>query len=91
MAFSQIFTIKKGMYAATVENIEHILSLAHDEDVDFVVHAGDLCNDYAGSPELMRAYHQNGYGLPTYGIYGIGPPHDQDGVQAEIGDREIQL
>lgn len=58
------------MYASTLEGLDHILSRAHDEKVDFIIHAGDFCNDYAGSPELMRAYHQNKYGLRTYGIYG---------------------
>ena len=64
------FHYKKRMYASTLDRLDHILSRAYDEKVDFIIHAGDFCNDYAGSPELMRAYHQNKYGLITYGIYG---------------------
>ena len=64
------FHYKKRMYAASVEGVKKILSRANQEKVDFVIHAGDFCNDYAGSPELMRAYHQNAYNLPVYGIYG---------------------
>ena len=64
------FHYKKRMYAASLDGLEHILNRANREQVDFVIHAGDFCNDYAGSPELMRAYHQNQYALPTYGIYG---------------------
>ena len=40
------------------------------EKVDFVIHAGDLCNDYLRSPELIDAYLRNEYGLAVYGIYG---------------------
>ena len=64
------FHYKKRMYTASPDGLDHILSRAHREGVDFIIHAGDFCNDYAGSPELMRAYHQNKYALPTYGIYG---------------------
>ena len=64
------FHYKKRMYTSSLEDLDHILSRAKDAEVDFIIHAGDFCNDYAGSPELMRAYHQNKYALPTYGIYG---------------------
>lgn len=64
------FHYKKRMYTSSIEDLEHILKRANDDGAEFVIHAGDLCNDYAGSPELMRAYHQNTYDLPVYGIYG---------------------
>ena len=64
------FHYKKRMYTSSLEDLDHILSRAKDAQVDLIIHAGDFCNDYAGSPELMRAYHQNRYKLPTYGIYG---------------------
>ena len=64
------FHYKKRMYTSSLEDLDHILSRANDEHVDFILHAGDFCNDYNGSPELMRAYHQNRYGIPTYGVYG---------------------
>ena len=61
---------KKGMYAASVEHLVSILDRAAEEKVDFVVHMGDFCNDYLGSPELTKAWIQNRHDLPVYGIYG---------------------
>ncbi|MBQ9760471.1 MAG: metallophosphoesterase [Clostridia bacterium] len=61
---------KKRMYSSSIEHLEQILVRANKENIDFVLHVGDFCNDYAGSPELMRAYHQNQYNLPVYGVYG---------------------
>ena len=61
---------KKGMYAVGIQHLNAIFDRAAAENVDFVVHLGDLCNDYKGSPELMEAYLHNPHGLPVYGIYG---------------------
>lgn len=61
---------KKRMYTASIGDLEKILDRANAENVDFVIHAGDFCNDYAGSPELTHTYLQNKYALPVYGIYG---------------------
>ncbi len=61
---------KKGMYAAGVHHLNAILDRAAREQVDFVIHMGDLCNDYLGSPELLDAYLRNRHGLAVYGIYG---------------------
>lgn len=61
---------KKGMYAVTVSDMESIVNRANDNKVDFMIHAGDLCNDYLGSPELIGRYLNNEYHIPTYGIYG---------------------
>ncbi|MBQ8804046.1 MAG: metallophosphoesterase [Tyzzerella sp.] len=64
------FHYKKGMYAATVADLEAILKRASDENVDFIIHAGDFSNDYVGSPEVVNLYLDNPYKLPAYGIYG---------------------
>ena len=61
---------KKGMYATNVSDLACILARAHRENAAFVLHCGDLCNDYKGSPELVRCYLQNAYQLPAYGVYG---------------------
>ena len=61
---------KKGMYAVKISDMEKILERANENHVDFMIHAGDLCNDYIGSPELINAYLKNKYQLPVYGIYG---------------------
>jgi DNA repair exonuclease SbcCD nuclease subunit len=50
--------------------MQSILDRAHKANAAFILHAGDFCNDYKGSPELMRAYFENTYGLPAYGIMG---------------------
>lgn len=61
---------KKNMYAASVSDLDKILSRANGAQVGFVIHAGDFSNDYIGSPELTRAYLDNGYDLPVYGVFG---------------------
>ena len=37
---------KKGMYAATVDDLLEIFSRAEKKGSQFVMHLGDLCNDY---------------------------------------------
>jgi len=61
---------KKGMYAVSVSDMEEILKKAHENQVDFIIHAGDLCNDYIGSPELINTYLKNKYNITAYGVYG---------------------
>ena len=51
-----------------------ILKRADETDSDFVLSAGDMCNDFLGSPELIQTlYHhtkEDGTILPAYNIYG---------------------
>ena len=61
---------KKGMYISSVADLQEILDRAKQNNVDFVIHLGDLCNDYRRSPELLNTYLYNCHGLPVYGIYG---------------------
>ena len=61
---------KYGTYTASVEDLLAILKRAGDGRVDFVIHCGDLCNDFTGSPELYNAYLNNSFDLRVYGIYG---------------------
>lgn len=61
---------KKGMYAASVEDLECIFDRAKLTNSEFVIHAGDLCNDYLNSKELTNACLNNKYSLPFYGVYG---------------------
>lgn len=60
---------KKGMYAATLEDMRQIIRRAREQQARFMLHAGDLCNDYKGSPELMRVIRQES-GMPFYNVYG---------------------
>jgi len=64
------FHYKKGMYASTIPHMEKILDRADDSGSQFVIHCGDFCNDYTGSPELMRAYLENPRNISVYGVYG---------------------
>ena len=64
------FHYKKGMYTTTVGDLECILDRAAAEKVDFVIQLGDLCNDYLGSPEILRCFLQNRHGLKVYGVLG---------------------
>ena len=64
------FHYKEGMYMSSIEDMGAILDRANAANVDFILHAGDFCNDYKGSPELMRAYLENSYALPALGILG---------------------
>ncbi|MBO5873158.1 MAG: metallophosphoesterase [Clostridia bacterium] len=64
------FHYKKGMYASEISDIEKILERAKDNGADFVLSAGDFCNDYLGSPELINAFLNNRHGLPVYNVYG---------------------
>ena len=61
---------KKMMYASSVRDLQTIMDRASDEKVDFVVHAGDLCNDYLGSPEIMKTFLENDKDIPVYGVFG---------------------
>ena len=61
---------KKGMYAVRVQDLKQIMKRAHENNVDFVLHAGDFCNDYSGSPEIVKEYLKNAYDLSVYGVYG---------------------
>ena len=61
---------KKGMYAVKVQHLKQIMKRARENNVDFVVHAGDFCNDYSGSPEIVKEYLKNEYDLSVYGVYG---------------------
>ncbi len=62
---------KKGMYASTVgRDLMPIIERARSSGAELIVHAGDLCNDYLGSPELIDALLRNRYDIPVFGAYG---------------------
>ena len=67
---------KKNTYPTAVVHLEQILDRAASGGAGFVIHCGDFCNDYAGSPELMRAWLDNPHGMPVYGVLGN---HDLEG------------
>lgn len=61
---------RQGMYMSFVEDMQGIVDRAGKNNADFILHCGDLCNDYAGSPELMKAYLENNRDIEVYGVYG---------------------
>lgn len=61
---------KEGMYASTVSDMTEILNHANENSVDFIIHAGDFCNDFMGSPEVVNTYLNNSFNMAVYGIYG---------------------
>ena len=64
------FHYKKGMYASPIDGMQAIVDRAAQANAAFMIHGGDFCNDYKGSPELMNAYLKNNRNLPAYGVYG---------------------
>jgi len=68
LAFFTDMHYKKGMYAATVEDLEAVIERAHDNEVDFIMHGGDFCNDYKDSPEMVNRLVNNKYGYKFYGV-----------------------
>ena len=64
------FHYKKMMYPATVSHLKEIFDHARECGAEFTVQAGDFCNNYLGSPELVRAYLDNVDGFAVFGCYG---------------------
>ncbi|MBQ8685574.1 MAG: metallophosphoesterase [Clostridia bacterium] len=60
----------ENTYMSSVADLNAIFQKGVENNVDFVLHAGDFSNNYTGSPELIKAYKENAYNLPVYGIYG---------------------
>ncbi len=82
-AFSD-FHYKEGMYCSTVGDFEEILERAREAEAAFLLHTGDFCNDYLGSPELIRRYLANCYQLPVYGLYGNHELESTDNCMAVV-------
>lgn len=64
------FHYMDGTYMSTIADMQAILERANNANASFIIHAGDFCNDYSGSPELFKTYLKNSYNLPALGIYG---------------------
>lgn len=87
------FHYKKGAFTTSVSQIEGVLGAAKAAGAAFVLHVGDFCNDYAGSPELLRAFLHNPHGLAVYGVYGNheleGRSNSMQFVTPKLTNREV--
>ena len=93
IAFFSDLHYKKGMYAATVEDLDAVIERAHDNNVDFIMHGGDFCNDYSDAPEMVGRLVNNKYGYKFYGVYGNheleGPNSMEDVTPLITNDRNV--
>ncbi len=64
------FHYKEGGYISSISNMNTIMKRAYDNKASFVISAGDMTNDMKGSPELVKAFKENEYGLNVYNVYG---------------------
>ena len=48
LAFTD-FHYEKMRFSTTVEDLTEIIDRARENEVDFVIHAGDFCGDFNGS------------------------------------------
>ncbi len=73
------FHYKEAMGVSTIADIHQMVKKAVDNKTDFIIQMGDFNNDAVGGPELYKAYLENEYDLPAYGIYGN---HELEGTGA---------
>lgn len=64
------FHYRENLYLTSLADMDRILERANENKVDFVIHAGDFCNNYSESLEITNRYLNNFFNLPVYGIYG---------------------
>jgi DNA repair exonuclease SbcCD nuclease subunit len=69
LAFTD-FHYEKMRFSTTVEDLTEIVNRANENNVDFLIHAGDFCGDFKNSPEIINEYLKNSYNLPCYGVIG---------------------
>lgn len=75
-----------GGYITPVSHVDQIMARANANNVDFVMQAGDFCNNFPKSPEILDAYLGNSYNLPAYGVMGN---HDlENGGRMEVDTSE---
>lgn len=76
------FHYRENVYMSSVQDINDMIDKAYKSNADFVLHMGDFCNTYSASPETVKAYKENAYDLPVYGIYGN---HELEGADDTMG------
>lgn len=82
----------KRMYPPSIEDMEKIIENSYEENVDFILHLGDLSNDYENSPELFSLLLDNKYSIPVYGVMGnheVETNNNPDIVIPYLSNREV--
>ena len=75
------FHYRKGMYSVTLSDLLEILNRAEIEQAEAIFHAGDFCNDYNESAEIIAPLLNNKMGLPVCGVYGN---HEIEGANCSM-------
>lgn len=72
-AFSD-FHYVQGIYPTSIADLNEIFSRAEEYGSSFVLSGGDFCNNFTGSPELVKAFlgykKADGSTMPAYNNYG---------------------
>ena len=64
------FHYHRPAWPSTLGDLDVVLRRADENKVDLAIHAGDFCTNWYVAPELKKAWLENKYDLPVYGIYG---------------------
>lgn len=73
----------KGMYSVTKGDLLKILDRAEKEKAEAIFHAGDFCNNYKVSSEVIEPLLKNKMGIPVCGVYG-NHEIESDNCMAEV-------
>lgn len=60
----------KTHYPQSADGLQAILARADTEHADFIIHCGDFCHNAPEAPELVKAYTDNPYHIPAFGVIG---------------------
>ena len=64
------FHYEKAKHPVTLKDLDIMLKRAKEEKVDFVMQCGDFSTDAINNMESYKAYLENKYSLPCYGVVG---------------------
>lgn len=78
LLFSDLHHLPWYFMKGSLDDLRCIQQRAADENVDFIIHAGDLCHGPGNAPELVRMY--NDFHIPSYHCLGN---HDADDTPFE--------
>lgn len=76
--FADLHYHPKAFFKGTMEDLHFIQERAQRENVDFIIHAGDLCHGPSEVPEIVACY--NDFHIPSYHCLG---GHDTDNTPYE--------